>query len=217
MITGSLTIAIVPVGLAAIVPGLPVVLFLHESNHNISIHHQQTPSLGALAQRARALQVVNPPLQPAPLPPPVTAAPAAIAPPPHRTPHASLSRSVSTHPWHHQPHCLSLPESTRIFVNKERCDPVTLHNKNIASHTVRSQKRTNTYPSSQVGTQPSAGKLQTRTTTTPWPQDHATSSPPSACASERVSTTRAQRNNAIFRNMLGRKKTSKRLQTRAGV
>ena len=49
----------------------------------------------------------------------------------------------------------------------------TLHKTNIASDTVRSQKRTNTYPSSQVGTQPSAGKIQTRTTTTPWPQDHA--------------------------------------------
>ena len=174
MITGSLTIAIVPVGLAAIVPGLPVVLFLHESNHNISIHHQQTPSLGALAQRARALQVVNPPLQPAPLPPPVTAAPAAIAPPPHRTPHASLSMERIYTPVASTASLSVTPtEATRIFVNKERCDPVTLHNTNIASHTVRSQKRTNTYPSSQVGTQPSAGKIQTRTTTTSWPQDHA--------------------------------------------
>jgi len=151
MITGSLTIAIVPVGLAAIVPvglaaivpGLLVVLFLHESNHNISIHHQQTPSLGALAQRARALQVVNPPLQPAPLPPPVTAAPAAIAPPPHRTPHASLSMERIYTPVASTASLSVTPtEATRIFVNKERW---TLHNTNIASHPVRSQKRTNTY------------------------------------------------------------------------
>ena len=127
---GKSTIAIVPVGLAAIVPGLPVVLFLHESNHNISIHHQQTPSLGALAQRARALQVVNPPLQPAQLPPPVAAAPAAIAPPPHRTPHASLSMERIYTPVASTASLSVTPtEATRIFVNKERCD--------LAQHTHR--------------------------------------------------------------------------------
>ena len=93
------------------------------------------------------------------------------APPPHRTPHASLSRSVSTHPWwHHQPHCHS-HQGNQDFCQQGRVS--ILHKSNIASHTIRSQKRTNTYPSSQVGTQPSAGKIQTRTTTTPWPQDHA--------------------------------------------
>ena len=78
------------------------------------------------------------------------------APPPHRTPHASLSRSASTHPWwHHQPHCHS-HQGNQDFCQQGRVS--ILHKSNIASHTIRSQKRTNTYPSSQVGTRPSAGK-----------------------------------------------------------
>ena len=143
MITGSLTIAIVPVGLAAIVPGLLVVLFLHESNHNISIHHQQTPSLGALAQGARELQVVYPPLQATPLPPPVTAVPAARrASAPSHTPRITVKERIYTPVA--SPASLSVtPRVNQDFCQQGKVRPCTRQTSHRIQYVVRNvQTRT---------------------------------------------------------------------------